>query len=86
MDNKMTVFYKKKSKEIDAICGGEQDLEFYSDIDPDVREIVYDFLIVDYDQYILRNKMFFEIIENEDTTLSIKMKIEYQETLRQYIE
>lgn len=82
---KMTVFYKLRTKEIDAICSGEQDLKFYNDLDSEDAALIYGYIIIDYDEYILRSKNYFELVEGENNQLILKMKEEYQETLKKYI-
>jgi hypothetical protein len=84
-NKKMTVFYKLRNLEIDAICTGEQSLEFYSDLEEEDSKLIYGLIIVNQDMYVLRNKRFFELIETNGT-LELKMKEEYQKTLQKYIE
>ncbi len=82
---KMTILYKLRTKEIDAICSGEQDLKFYNDLDNEDAALIYGYIIIDYDQYVLRNKRYFKLAEDENNNLIITMKEEYQETLKKYI-
>lgn len=82
---KMTVFYKLRTKEIDAICSGEQDLKFYNDLDSEDAALIYGYIIIDYDGYILRSKNYFELVEDTNNNLVVQMKAEYQETLKKYI-
>lgn len=84
-NKKMTVFYKLRNLEIDAICTGEQSLEFYSDLEEEDSKLIYGLIIVDLDLYVLRNKRFFELIQSNGA-LELKMKEEYQKSLLKYID
>lgn len=83
-NKKMTVFYKLRNYEINAICMGEQDLTFYADLELEDTKLIYGYIIVDLDLYVLRNRRFFELIE-EDGTLKLQMKQEYKDSLKKYI-
>ena len=83
-NKKMTVFYKLRTLEIDAICMGEQSLKFYADLDEADSKLVYGFIIIDLDMYVLRNKRLFELVENNNK-LNLQMKEEYKESLKKYI-
>lgn len=83
-NEKMTIFYKLRNYEIDAICTGEQSLVFYADLELEDAELIYGYIIVDLDLYVLRNRRFFELIE-EDGALKLQMKQEYKDSLKKYI-
>nr|DAF76779.1 MAG TPA: hypothetical protein [Caudoviricetes sp.] len=84
-NKKMTVFYKLRNNEIDAICTGEQSLKFYADLEEEDSKLIYGYIIVDLDMYVLRNKRLFELVESEGD-LILRMKEEYRDSLKKYIE
>lgn len=67
----MIVFYKLRIKEIDVICFGEQDLKFYNDLDSEDVVLIYGYIIIDYDGYILRSKNYFELVEDINNNLVV---------------
>ncbi len=60
----MTLFYSKRTGEIKAYTTGVTDMGYYGD-DKEDFSIIYDFLIVDRDDYVLDNIEQFKIIESE---------------------
>jgi len=64
MKTKMTIFYSKQTGEIKSIVVGIQDMNFFGESKIDF-EIIYDFLVVDKDQYVLENLKSFTIINGE---------------------
>lgn len=83
-NKKMTIFYKLRNYEINAICMGEQDLTFYADLELEDAKLIYGYIIVDLDLYVLRNRRFFELV-NENDELKLQMKEEYRDSLKKYI-
>lgn len=81
---KMTIFYKLRNYEIDSICTGIQDLELYSDFELEDAKLIYGYVIVDLDMYVLKNRRFFELIMENDE-LKLQMKEEYKDTLKKYM-
>jgi hypothetical protein len=56
MNQKMTIFYRKlKNNRIDRIIAGEQNLSCYVQIDNDEAELIYGFIVVDFNPLILNN-------------------------------
>lgn len=68
MEDKLTIFYNKRTGTIKELCGGEQDMNWFGDEAQDY-ELIFDFLVVDYDPFILQNYMNMEVVDGE-----IKMK------------
>lgn len=85
MENKkMTIFYKKRNLEIDKLCTGEQDLKTYARLDKEDAEMIFGYLVLDYDEQIFNNDKQFELIE-ENNEIKISMKEEYKEILQKYM-
>lgn len=53
-ENKMTLFYSKRTGEIQTFCTGVQDMNFFGENKLDY-ELIWDFLVLDYDQRVLSN-------------------------------
>lgn len=83
-DKKMTIFYKKRNLEIDKLCTGEQDLSTYARLDKEDAEMIFGYLVLDYDEQIFNNDKQFELIE-ENNEIKISMKEEYKEILQKYM-
>ena len=66
-DNKMTIFYSKRSGDIKGFTSGVTDFTYYGD-DREDMEVIYDFIVVDYDDYVLDNAYQF-IVENDRVKL-----------------
>ena len=62
MNKKMTLFFSKKTGEIKASCGGIQNMSFFGENKVDF-EIIYDFAVVDKDDYVLQNLSLFKIVD-----------------------
>lgn len=86
MENKITIFYKKRNLEMDAICENVQDLSFYSDMDLEDAEMVYGCLVVDGDKFIIKNRTGFYLEKDENGNVSLKVKEDFQETLKKYLD
>lgn len=78
MEKKMTLFYSKQTGEIKASCGGIQDMNFFGTNKIDY-EIIYDFIVVDKDEYVLNNIDKFKIVNGQ-----VKLK-EAPEDLSKYL-
>lgn len=64
MNDKLTIFYNKRTGTIKELCSGEQDMSWFGDEAQDY-ELIYDFITVDFDGFILQNYMNM-FIENEE--------------------
>lgn len=64
MKDKLTVFYNKRTGSIKELCGGEQDMDWFGEEKEDYEQI-FDFIIVDHDEYILQNFINFHVVEGE---------------------
>lgn len=63
-DDKMTLFYSKRTGEIKAYTTGISDMGYYGDDEEDFS-IIYDFIVADRDDYVLNNIEQFEIVDGE---------------------
>lgn len=68
--NKITLFYSKRTGEIQTFCTGIQDMNFFGDNKVDY-EIIWDFIVIDYNDKILNNKDMF-IIDTNTTQIKLK--------------
>lgn len=64
----MTVFYRKSTGDLTEIIQGEQSMSLYGTLEADYT-LIYSFIIVDYDDFVMRNKTLFCIIDG-----AIKLK------------
>lgn len=64
MESKMTIFYSKQTGEIKASCGGMQTMDFFGQNKVDY-EIIYDFIVLDRDSYVLDNISIFKIVDGQ---------------------
>lgn len=52
MFNKITLFYSKNTNKIKLYCTGEQTMDYFGE---DKVDFNYDFIVVDYDDFIVNN-------------------------------
>lgn len=64
MEKKMTIFYSKQTGEIKAYCGGIQNMNFFGKNKIDY-EIIYDFIVLDKDDYVLNNIDKFKVVDGQ---------------------
>lgn len=60
--DKLTLFYNKRTSIIKELCTGEQDMNWFGEEKQDYEQI-FDYIIVDYDGYIMQNPHHF-IVKN----------------------
>lgn len=63
-ENNMTLFYSKQTGEIKCYCTGIQDMNYFGNSKVDF-EIIYDFIVVEKDEYILNNLDLFNVNNNK---------------------
>lgn len=61
--SKMTIFYNRRLGSIQAIAGGIQDMSYFGDQEEDFK-IIYDYIVVDNDEYVINNSSNFIVINN----------------------
>ncbi|MCR2045481.1 hypothetical protein [Anaerosalibacter massiliensis] len=64
MDNKMTLFYSKRTGEIKNYQTGISDMGFYGDDEEDFSKI-WDYIVVDRDDYVLDNVEQFKVVNEK---------------------
>lgn len=69
MQRKMTLFYSKQTKEIKCVVTGIQDINYFGENKVDF-EIIYDYLVIDNDDYIFDNIHLFKV-ENGRAVLKV---------------
>jgi hypothetical protein len=85
MENKkMTIFYRLRNLEISDTCTGVQSFRYFGENIEDY-EMIYGRLVLDYDVFILRNTQDFYLEKNENGEVQLKMKLEFQESLKKYL-
>ncbi|WP_026887731.1 hypothetical protein [Clostridium beijerinckii] len=77
MNEKMTIFYRKSTGDLTDMAVGEQDMNAYGDLKADY-ELIYDFVVVDYDEYVMINKNLFYILDG-------KVKLKDVDALKKYM-
>lgn len=78
-ENKMTLFYSRQTGKITTLCFGIQDMSFYGE-DIEDYSIIYDYIVVDKDEYVINNIEKFMIEEGK-----VVLKPEEMNVLSKYI-
>lgn len=63
-DEKMTLFYSKRTGEIKAYTTGATDFGYFGDDDEDMA-VIYGYIVVDLDDYVLENINQFKVVNNK---------------------
>ena len=63
-ESKMTIFYSKRTGEIQTFCTGVQDMSLFSK-NADAYSITWDYVVVNYDNFVIKNMCSFVV--NTDT-------------------
>lgn len=71
-DDKMTLFFSKRTKDIKAYTAGIIDFGYFGDDEEDMK-VIYDLVVVDYDDYVIENVNQFRI---EDKKVKLKDDID----------
>ena len=58
--SKLTVFYSLNTGKVKCYCGGIQDMNYFGD---DKEDYNYDYIVVDYDNFIIRNFENFKVVD-----------------------
>lgn len=59
-DNKMTIYYRKKTGEIKEFISGECDMSVFGAEQEDY-ELIWDYIVVDIDDYVRNNRQLFNV-------------------------
>ena len=62
--SKMTIFYNKRLGTIQAIVGGIQDMSYFGNEEEDFK-VIYDYIVIDYDEYVINNSNNFYVGERQ---------------------
>lgn len=63
-EDKMTLFYSKRTGEIKAYTTGVTDMGYFGE-DKEDMSVIYDFIVVDRDDYVVDNIEQFKIIDEK---------------------
>lgn len=63
-DKKMTLFYSKSTGEIKGFTSGTTDMGYFGE-DTEDMSIIYNFIVVDRDDYVLDNVEQFKIVDKK---------------------
>lgn len=63
-DKKMTLFYSKRTGEIKGFTTGITDMGYFGE-DTEDMSIIYNFIVVDRDDYVLDNVEQFKIVDRK---------------------
>ena len=64
MEEKLTVFYLKRTGKVRCFCTGEQSMDYFADEKEDM-ELIVEFIIVDYDEFIVKNYNYYKVVEGK---------------------
>ena len=53
-ESKMTIFYSKRTGEIQTFCTGVQDMSLFSK-NADDYSVIWDYVVVNYDSFVIKN-------------------------------
>ena len=69
-ESKMTIFYSKRTGEIQTFCTGGQDMSLFSKTADDYS-IIWDYVVVVYDSFVIKNIYSF-VVNTTTKELSLK--------------
>ena len=64
MENKLTIYFNKRTGTIKELCSGIQDMSWFGDEEKDY-ELIYDFIVVDDDRFIFENIQMFHVVDGQ---------------------
>ena len=73
----LTVFYNRRTGYIKEMCTGKQDMSWFGEEQKDY-ELIFDYLVVDYDGYVLSNSHQFIVLDGE-------LKLNSESSLSKYM-
>ncbi|SJZ37793.1 hypothetical protein SAMN02745973_00362 [Garciella nitratireducens DSM 15102] len=62
--DKLTIFYNRRTGTIKEMCTGEQTMDWFGSERKDYEQI-FDYVVVDYDAYVMQNPNQFEIKDGQ---------------------
>ena len=63
-EEKMTLFYLKRTGAIKGFCTGVQSMDFYGDEKQDY-ELIMDCIVIPYNEFLIDNRQYFKVINGE---------------------
>ena len=73
----LTVYYNRRTGVIKELCGGEQDMTWFGEEQEDY-ELIFDYLVVEYEGYVLSNPHQFIVLDGE-------LKLNSEASLSKYL-
>ena len=64
MEDKLTIYFNKRTGTIKELCSGEQDMSWFGDEQQDYG-LIYDFIVVDNDRFIFENIQTFCVVDGQ---------------------
>ena len=64
MEDKLTIYFNKRTGTIKELCSGIQDMSWFGDEEQDY-ELIYDFIVVDNDRFIFENVQMFYVVDGQ---------------------
>ena len=64
MEDKLTIYFNKRTGTIKELCSGTQDMSWFGDEEQDY-ELIYDFIVVDNDRFIFENIQMFYVVDGQ---------------------
>ena len=64
MEDKLTIYFNKRTGTIKELCSGEQDMSWFGDEQQDYG-LIYDFIVVDNDSFIFENIQMFCVVDGQ---------------------
>ena len=64
MEDKLTIYFNKRTGTIKELCSGEQDMSWFGDERQDYG-LIYDFIVVDNDRFIFENIQMFCVVDGQ---------------------
>lgn len=74
--DKITIFYNKRSGIIKEACSGEQNMSYFG-VEQEDYEKIFDFLIVEYDEFVFKNLGSLEVIEGRLKLITQSVPTQY---------
>lgn len=81
MNEKMTVFFRKRNLEIINVCEGEQNLRVFASLELEDAKMIYDFILIEDNKMVLNYMEYYEIYKNDKGEYDIKLKDESKDKL-----
>ena len=64
MEDKLTIYFNKRTGTIKELCSGIQNMSWFGDEEQDY-ELIYDFIVVDNDRFIFENIQMFYVVDGQ---------------------